>query len=267
MLTAVEVPDDVAAVQRAVAGGATLLAGGTYLMPHLNDASFPPTRLVSLRRAGLDRVEVADGSVSLGAAVTLGAVEADLRLGFLNGCVRSIASPPVRSLATVGGNLFVTQPYGDLAVALLALDAEADVLGPAGSRRESVQTLVADGLQPGEFVAGIRFPEPAAGDFRFHKASRRRWNSASIVTIAARVRLDDGVVRDIRIALGGVAPTALRCEVAEDVLTGGPLDADTVLAAAQAALEVISPADDAYASAWYRRRVLPVHLRRSLLGS
>jgi len=269
VLTAVEVPPTLIAAQQALAVGGTLLAGGTHLMPSLTDRAFPPTRLISLRRAGLDVIEVAGSAVTLGATTTLATIEADQRLRFLHGCVRSIASPPVRSLATVGGNLFVPQPYGDLAVALLALDAEVEIHGAAGARREALQSVLTAGVGPDEIVASVHLTAPAAGEFRFHKASRRRFNSASIVTVAARVTPGGaaGIVGDIRIALGGLAATPLRCAAAERLLAGRPLDAESIQAAAEVMQDVIAPFDDAYSSAWYRRRVFPVHLRRALLGS
>jgi CO/xanthine dehydrogenase FAD-binding subunit len=80
------------------------------------------------------------------------------------------------------------------------------------------------------------------------------------------VAVEDGVVRHARIALGGVAPRPMRASAAEATLLGSPLDKSTVEASAEAAREGIEPFDDAYASAWYRNRVLPVHVRRALLG-
>lgn len=270
MLTAVEVPHNLVAAQRALAAGGTLLAGGTHLMPSLTDRAFPPTTLVSLRRAGLDVIEMTDSAVTLGATTTLAAIEADQRLRFLHGCVRSIASPPVRSLATVGGNLFVPQPYGDLAVALLALDAEVEIHGAAGTRRAALESVLTAGISPDEIIASVHLTAPASGEFRFHKAARRRFNSASIVTVAARVTTGGGpagIVADIRIALGGLAATPLRGAAAERLLAGKPLDAESIRAAAEVMQDVIAPFDDAYSSAWYRRRVFPVHLRRALLGN
>jgi CO/xanthine dehydrogenase FAD-binding subunit len=264
MLTAVLVPESLAGVHDALADGAGPLAGGTYLMPRLNEPDSRPTRLVSLRRAGLDRVAVTERAVSLGATVTLARVEDDDRLAVLHGCVRAIAARPVRTLATVAGNLFVPQPYGDLAVALLALDAEIELSGAEGPRLQPLGALLDTGVRNGELVTAVRFAPP--GDFRFHKAGRRRFNSASIATVAACLDEADGVVRGARIALGGVVPAAVRCEPAERALLGRPLGPESVREAAEAADAVIEPFDDAYASAWYRRRVFGVHLRRALLG-
>jgi CO/xanthine dehydrogenase FAD-binding subunit len=142
--------------------------------------------------------------------------------------VHSIASPTIRNMGTVGGNLFVPQPHGDLAVCLLALDAEIE--------------------RSGELVTGVSFSVPERWFYR--KAMRRKQNSASIVTVAS-----DGV----KIALGGVGREPVRALKAEEALAAGDIEA-----AAQLSVEAADPFDDAYASAWYRRRVLPVHVRRAL---
>jgi CO/xanthine dehydrogenase FAD-binding subunit len=95
---------------------------------------------------------------------------------------------------------------------------------------------------------------------------RRKLNSAAIVAVAAVVETAGGVVTSARIALGGVAPRPVRAVSAERVLVGRPLETDVLEEAGRAARDDIAPFDDSYASAWYRTRVLPVHLRRALLG-
>lgn len=263
MLTDIHVPDDVSEAVRLLAGGATVLGGGTSLMPALNDHASAPTELVSLRRAGLAGVEVDGPTLRLGATTTLADVERDERTAFLAPVVRSIASVPVRGLATVAGNLFARQPYGDLAVALTALGARAVVLDAAGTRELPVTELAGEGHA---LVTEVVVDVPAPGTFRYLKAARRRYNSASIVTVAAVVEQTDGVVSTARVALGGVARHVVRATAVEAALVGRPLDEAAVAAAAQAGLGELDPADDAYASAWYRARVFPVHLRRALLG-
>ncbi|QCW50216.1 xanthine dehydrogenase family protein subunit M [Nocardioides dongxiaopingii] len=263
MLTEVHVPDDLSEALRLLAGGARVLGGGTSLMPRLNDHASAPTELVSLRRAGLAGVRVDGSTVRIGATTTLAALEHDDRVAFLSPVVRSIASVPVRSLATVGGNLFAEQPYGDLTVALVALDARASVLDAAGHREEPVASLA--GQHPG-LVTELVLEVPAPSAFRYLKATRRRYNSASIVTVAAVVEQADGVVSAARVAVGGVGRQVVRATAVEEALLGRPLDEATVAGAAQAGLDQLDPRDDAYASAWYRARVFPVHLRRALLG-
>jgi carbon-monoxide dehydrogenase medium subunit len=265
MLTEVHVPEDVSAAVRLVAAGATAIGGGTSVLPWLNDYASPPTALVSLRRTGLAGVHLDGGTVSIGAATTLAQVEHAPRLAALQPVVRSIASVPVRTLATVGGNLFARQPHGDLAVALVALDATVTLVDERGTRALPVADLVAAD-QPPALVTAVTFALPAPGTFTYLKAARRRYNSASIVTVAATITESAGVVTGARVALGGVGPRVVRARAVDEALVGRPLTEATVSAAAQAGLREIAPADDAYASAWYRTRVFPVHLRRALLG-
>src|SRR4051794_40079997 len=177
----------------------TLIAGGTHVMPRLG----PDESLVSLRRAGLSGIEEDGATVRIGATTTL--AEVGRRVPFLRSAIESIASPSIRNLATVGGNLFVPQPHGDLAVCLLALDAQVEKQGP--------------------LVTSISITVPER--WFYTKAMRRKQNSASIVTVAS-----DGT----RIALGGVAPTPVRARAAEAALAQGDLDA-----AAEAALEAADP--------------------------
>ncbi|SNS75413.1 CO or xanthine dehydrogenase, FAD-binding subunit [Asanoa hainanensis] len=262
MLTEVHVPDDVSAAVRLLAGGATAIGGGTCVLPWLNDYASPPTELVSLRRAGLSGIRLHGDTVEIGAATTLAQVEHDDRLEDLNAVVRSIASTPVRNLATVGGNLFARQPHGDLAVALVALDARVTLVDETGSRELPVEELT----NGAGLVTTVTFELPRPGTFRYVKAARRRYNSASLVTVAATVTEEEGTVTGARIALGGVGPRVIRAHAVEAALVGQELTADTVRAAGEAGRGEIEPADDAYASAWYRTRVFPVHLRRALLG-
>ena len=265
MLPAVEIPESVGEAVGTLGDGGVVLAGGTELMPGVTTRATDVSRLVSLRRAGLAGIELDEGRAVVGAATTLAQLGRDERLAVLRPVVESIASPTIRNLATVGGNLFVRQPYGDLAVALLALDAEVSVEGGAGNASRPVAAVLEDGVAPRELVTAVAFDVPEPGTWFYTKAMRRRQNSASIVTVAAVVLVEDGQVASARIALGGAGARPVRAVSAEAALTGHPLDRQHVEEAAGAAVEDASPFDDAHASAWYRRRVLPVHVRRALL--
>jgi len=109
-------------------GAGTVIAGGTHVVPR----AAPTESLVSLRRAGLAGITVQDRTVRIGAATTLAQVGREVE--FLHAAIESIASPTIRNLATVGGNLFVPQPHGDLAVCLLALDARVSIIDSGGAR-------------------------------------------------------------------------------------------------------------------------------------
>jgi CO/xanthine dehydrogenase FAD-binding subunit len=245
---------------------AALLSGGTLLMPVINNDVTPIRALVSVRRLGLDGIERDDGHASIGAAATLAQVGRDPALTFLQPVVESIASPLIRNLATVGGNLFAPQPYGDFAVALLALDAAVDVSGPNGTRQAPVASVLANGVASGEIVTSVTLAIPEGDSWFYTKAMRRKLNSAAVVTVAAVIERRDGLVAAARIALGGVGAKPVRAPTVEGALMGKPLDLASVTAAAALAVEDAEPCSDAYASAWYRTRVLPVHVRRAILG-
>jgi CO/xanthine dehydrogenase FAD-binding subunit len=112
----------------------------------------------------------------------------------------------------------------------------------------------------------VRFALPADGTFRFLKTGRKAQNTAAIVTVAATITVQGGKVAGCRIALGGVAPSAVRARAAEAALTGRALDRGAAEEAGRRAVEDIAPFDDSYASAWYRARVTPVYVRRALIG-
>ncbi len=247
-------------------GSACLIAGGTAVMPTLNGGTDEFTSLVSLRAAGLSGVSIKDGSALIGAATTLSDLADVPALGFLVPALETIASPTIRNMATVGGNLFVKQPYGDLAACLIALGATATVSDGTNTRIDPVEKLVASRLGAGEIVTQVSFALPAEGSFKFTKAGRKAMNAAAIVTVAAVVTATDGTVTQCRIGLGGVAECAVRARSVEEALTGKAFDRVHVTEAAQQAERDIEPFDDSYASAWYRARVTPVHIRRALIG-
>ena len=166
---------------------AMLLAGGTLLMPVINNEATEIQSLVSTRRLGLAGIRLEGERVTIGAATTLGDVGRDARLSFLKPVIESIASPPIRNLATVGGNLFAPQPYGDFAVALLALDAQVDVASAEGARTVPVSAVLERGVEHGEIVTAISFTIPPPGTWFYTKAMRRKLNSAAIVTVAAAI--------------------------------------------------------------------------------
>ena len=267
MIEVVDVPTSAADAVAALGAESTaVLAGGTLLMPKINNTATGITRLVSTRRIDGVGIEFEGNRVTIGAAATLASLEATEALLFLRPALEVIGSPTVRNMATVAGNLFAEAPYGDLATCLIALRADVEVLGPDGARTTAAESVISDGVATGELVTSVSFDLPADGGWFFIKAMRRRLNSASIVTIAANLDLNDQTVDKASVALGACGSTARRSPAAEIALVGSSVDEPTVDAAAQAAVGDAEFFTDEYASAWYRERVFPVHFRRALLG-
>ncbi|MDP3415503.1 xanthine dehydrogenase family protein subunit M, partial [Falsiroseomonas sp.] len=172
-----------------------------------------------------------------------------------------VGGPQVRNMATVGGNLFAAHPYGDFTAALLALGARVVAVGQ-GAR--PLEDLLRDRGRAA-LIASIEVPRPRnPADFAFAKVSRIKPKGVSVLSIAVHLPREGGRIRGARVAFGAMGPTPLRAAAVERVLEGQALDAATIARAAQVASEGLDPPTDAIASAWYRREVAGVHLRRLL---
>lgn len=243
--------------------GTRYLGGGTLVVRSANEGDLAFERMVRSTDPVLRRLQVEDGRASIGASVTMAELARHPGLAAIAGAARAVGGPAIRNMATVGGNLFAAAPYGDFAVALLALGATVQVSGRSMGMDEFL--TVRDELDG--IVAGVRFDLPAPGIFRFAKVSRVKPKGVSVLSIAAVVETGaDGAVTAARIALGCMADRPIRARAAEAALAGQKLTPDGIAAAVAAVAEGTSPITDPVASAWYRGEVLPVHFRRLLLG-
>lgn len=245
-----------------------VLAGGTIAMGLVNDGVIFPTLAMSLHSAGLDGVRQADGYVEIGATATLSSIIANNAVPLLAEAALQVGGWAVRNRATIGGNLFAAPPHGDVATALLALDADVIATGPERQRTIPLKDFYKGHLEfdldDAELVTALRLPVPA-GRGAFIKYGRRQANAPAVVAVAVRVVADaHGVVTGARIAMGAVHAFPLRVPHAESLLIGRPLDTASAAEAAEAAMEGCTPPSDALASAWYRRKMVGVFVRRAL---
>jgi CO/xanthine dehydrogenase FAD-binding subunit len=247
--------------------GARYIGGGTLVMRALNEGDLSFSTIVRVQDRNLSAVRASGGRISIGAGVTLAQILRERDLNFLHAVARSIGGPAVRNRATVGGNLFAAAPFGDLAVALLALDATVSVQGGYGVRDMPVEEFLAGRDRAGgSVVTSVSFERPSAEAFRYRKIARVKPKGASVISLAVHLPSVGGRVSGARIAYGAMAPTAIRAKSAERALEGRMLDDAGIAAAVAVAAEGTSPPTDAIASTWYRREVAGVHLRRLLLG-
>ena len=232
---------------------ATVLAGGTLLVPQHTLGQVAVDRAVWLGRADMDGISRSNGRMTVGAAAPLAACA---RLGAPVGpCAANIGDNEVNAQATIGGNVCAPAPYGDLRGPLLALGAMLRWADPAGAHTGGVDDFAAAGQgRAGVLLLDIAFAVPAAGSF---VALRRHHTQSLTAMTVSAARSEDG---SVTIAATGAAPDACRLPSAEAVLAGGGSMAE----AAEAAVADADPYDDALASAAYRRRVLPVYVSRAL---
>jgi len=251
-----------------------LSAGGTLLMRAVNegDPSFDlivrhaDPQVLSLRLQA-DRLHI-------GAAVTMSALLASPDAACLHAAARQVGGPAIRNMATVGGNLFAPSPYGDLATALLALDATYTSVDDTNPRPlESLFALRATHTVAGSPIARppvvleLQCRRPAAeADFRFLKVSRVKPKGISVMAIAVHLpgSATGARLQQVRIAFGAMGATPLRAVSAERALEGQTLGEPSIAAATAVALDGLHPDTDAIASRWYRQTVAPVHLGRAL---
>ncbi len=247
---------------------ARYLGGGTLVMRALNEGDISISTVVRATDRALNRIDPSGARIVIGAGVTFGHILGERDLAFLHAPARSIGGPAVRNMGTVGGNLFAPHPFGDFAVALLALDAVVSVQGGLGARDMPIEEfLQSRDRQSGALVLAVSCARPnPAETFRYRKIARIKPKGGSVLTLAAHLPTSGGRISGARIVLGSMAQVPMRARAAERALEGRALEPSTIAAAAAVAAEGTSPADTALASAWYRREVVGVHLRRLLAG-
>ena len=234
--------------------GVTVMAGGTILMPELNYGRIRPERVLLLQKAGISGIRRSGSSITIGAMTTVAELEqAPEPLGT---AARQVADHEIRGQATLGGNLCAPpggeSPRGDLQAALIALGAEVRTAGKDGERTEAVEDFVSSGLD-GRLVLEVDLEQPQRAG---HAALRRPHAHAYTILAVCAAETSDG----IRVGLTGAGPHGVRARSVEQALAGGASTED----AAQKVLDDVDLKDDALASAWYRRRTLPVLVRRAL---
>ncbi|MER8484794.1 FAD binding domain-containing protein [Mesorhizobium sp. M1322] len=245
------------------AAGTRYLGGGTLVMRAANEGDVSVSSLNRSTEPTLSAITVSGGAVRIGASVTMAAIARHPDLASLAHAARAVGGPAIRNMATVGGNLFAPAPYGDFAVALLALDA----IVSTDDGDLPIETFLAKRESNRAIVTAVSFSLPVAGGFRFLKVSRVKPKGVSVLSIAAVLeRAPDGIVSSARIALGCMADRPMRATAAEKALLGRTLTSDGIAPALAVASDGTSPITDPIASAWYRNEVLPVHLGRLLLA-
>jgi CO/xanthine dehydrogenase FAD-binding subunit len=239
--------------------GARYLGGGTLVVRAANEGDISLSTFVRSTDPALSAIGIEGDKATIGASVTMAQIVRHPGLSAIAKPAKVVGGPAVRNMATLGGNLFAPAPYGDFAVALLALDTTVHTTsGDLG-----IEDFLS--LRDGKVVASVSFAVPSAEKFRFVKISRIKPKGVSVLSIAALIEADAGKVKNARIALGCMADRPIRAKAAEKALVGVTLTEEGVASAVAAVGEGTKPITDAIASAWYRAEVLPVHFRRLLL--
>jgi len=255
-------------------GKASILAGGTDLLPNVKNDLAAPTALISLKKIqSLQVIEYVPGrGVVIGARTTQNELvrSSVLREKYLSvsETAHSMANYQIRNRGTIGGNLVSAVPSADLPPILIALQASVTLQGPHGTRALPLEkffigprrTVIASD----EILTEIVIPDQATTGSAYFKFGLRRSGALAVVGVAASLIAEEMHVREARIVLGAAAPAPIRALQAEKLLKGEPLTDALLEEVGKAAAGECRPISDIRGSEEYRREMVAVFTRRAL---
>ncbi len=254
--------------------GLSVLAGGTDLVRDMNLEFKIPDGIMWIGKLALEYIVEEGDLIRIGAATRMQTAASSALLQQKASAVAKaagkIASPPVRSLATLGGNLCTASPAADCGCALLGVGAEVQLTSKHGQRIVPLELFYlgpnSTVLQPGELMTEIRVKSQVDGEgSAYEKIGRRQAMTLAVLNATSRVKLDgNGKCLAANIAVGAAAPTLLRITPAEKLLVGQPFTEEAIKEAANIAVQEIKPIDDVHGTIWYRRKVTRVLVERTL---
>jgi len=240
-------------------------AGGTDLMVLFEAGKLAHRKFVNIwNLPELRGIEVTPEYVKLGALTTYTEVQANETLHrefpMLCQAASETGGLAIQNRGTLGGNIANASPAGDSPPALLAYDAELELVSKSGSRIVSYQGFHTGykqmQMRADELIKSIRLPRSSEAQSHYYrKVGTRKAQAISKICFAAVAQVDGERIKDMRIALGSVAPTVVRCTRTEDILRNQKIDAAIVSAARTEMAREVSPIDDIRSTANYRLRV------------
>lgn len=243
-----------------------IIAGGTDLIIQISDGFITPQMLIDISHIEkLKKIERIEEGFKIGAAVTLGEIASSK---FLPQCLiqgaKSIGSPQIRNLGTIGGNICNASPCGDILTPIIVLEGELILISPYGKRIIPAKdffigpkkTIITENEILTEIVFKKLFSNEENSSFR--KIGKRNGQTISQVNVAIwlKKRKKSNEIEDIRIAVGSVAPIPLKLEKVEIFLKGRTINQEILKDALKVIDKQIKPISDVRASENYRRMVI-----------
>lgn len=254
-------------------GDGKILAGGQSLMPMMNFRLVKPSVLVDINRiAGLDRMEQRGNRLLLGALVRHRMTAQDplvaRHIPVLHHAMKHVAHLTVRNRGTFCGSVCHADPAAEMPMMTLLLDGLVHIAAPRGARtlpaRDFFLGSLVTALAPDELVTGIELEVPAPGAGWGFEEFARRHGDYALAAVAVTLRREGGRMRDVRIAVMGVADRPLRLEAVEAALEGQEGGGVAIGEAVERLKAFVTPNSDLNASADYRRHLVGVLARRAL---
>jgi len=254
-----------------------LLAGGTDLLVKMKEKLLRPMpqAVVDINGiSGLQEITEKENHLCIGSLVSHSAITdssliADKAI-ILAEAAGQVGSPQIRNMGTIGGNICNASPAADTVPALLALAATVEVHGPDGMQEMPLAELFQGPgrtcLLAGQFISQIKVQQIKLNEgAAFLKFGKRKALAIAVINCAAWLRIGDGLIEEVRIALGSVAPTPVRLYAVEKWLLGKPANDEVFAQAGAMAAQLLKPIDDIRSTASYRTRLARVIVFRSLV--
>ena len=257
-------------------GRGEVIAGGTNLIPQIKEKLKSPDFLIDVGDLQeLSQIKEENGVITIGAGTTIADIASSeiikSKSPILASAARQLGNPLIRNRATIGGNIADASPAADTAPPLLALEAFLCLESEGGEQREVPLDQFFTGpnqtvMKENEVITKICFKEPEDPiNGAYIKLGLRNAMAISVVSVAVMLKIEKGVCRKARIALGSVAPRPVRAYGVEKSLEGKELNRDVIEASANEVSKDISPISDIRASAEYRQHTSSVLLKRAIL--
>jgi carbon-monoxide dehydrogenase medium subunit len=254
------------AIELMGAEDACLLAGGQSLIATLNMRLSRPRLLVDINRVpGLDHITSSNGQVEIAALVRYAQAERSADIAahapLIAKALPFIGHPAIRNRGTIGGSIAFGDPAAELPACFVALDGEAVIAGPSGTRVVKADAfykgLFESALTPRDVLTAIRIPVATSETRTAFAELARRHGDYAMVGLAATARAAGKALSDVRLVFFGVGTTPVRARTAEAALAAGDVDV-----AAKAVATELDPSDDVQASSAVKRQLAQILLKR-----
>ena len=252
---------------------AKILAGSQSLIPLMKLRLATPGHVIDLRKVpALSGVTESGGELRIGAMTRYRDIETSelvrAKLPAMSEAAGQIGDAQVRNLGTIGGSLAHADPSADWPAVTVALGASVRIVSKSGERVLKVEDLIqgplTTALEPGEILSEVRVPLPAGRTGSAYEKYPHPASRFAIVGVAARVSLDDGNVREARVAITGLGPKVTRAKGVEQALAGKAADPAVLDAAAARAAEGLELRADLMGSEEYKANLARVYTARAL---
>ena len=243
----------------------TPIAGGTEIMVQFGAGRLAARKLVNIwNLPELREIAETEATISIGGGCTFSQIRANAGIQqhfpLLAQCASWTGGIANQNRATLAGNIANASPAADSPPALIAYDAEIELVSTRGRRRLPYDQFhlgyKKTALAPDELICALHLPRKSTRSLQFvRKVGTRNAQAISKICVAATGRVDAGIVNELRIGMGSVAPTPLRLTRTEQLIQGHRLDHATIADARHSLLQEIAPIDDIRSTARYRSLV------------